>query len=182
MTRKHHILFGALTFLSVALIMLLSLPAQAEPPERTTIVDIALAVNAESGEFSTLIAALVSADLVDALDGKGQFTVFAPTDAAFAAAGLDAGNIGDVPVDVLTGILLYHVAPGNRPAEDVLGSTQIRTLAKSFVGVEVNDDGAFLVDGNGDLAELLAPDLIDIFADNGVIHVIDAVLFPPSDA
>src|SRR5688572_13869116 len=86
-------------------------PQRAQASEGPTIVEAALAVNAETGEFSTLIAAVVRAGLVDTLNGKRQFTVFAPTDAAFAKLGLNAGNIDTVPLDALTNILLYHVAP-----------------------------------------------------------------------
>ena len=105
-------------------------PAALAAPPGPTIVDVALGINAETGEFSTLIAAVLAADpvVLQKLSGNGQFTVFAPTDAAFAAIGLDAENVGDVPQDALTNILLYHVARGNRSADDVLSSDQIRTL------------------------------------------------------
>jgi uncharacterized surface protein with fasciclin (FAS1) repeats len=138
--------------------------------ERTSIVDVALQVNAETGEFATLIAAVVAANLVPVLDANRQFTVFAPTDAAFAELGLDASNIGSMDKAALTSILLYHVAPGSRPAEDVLKSEKIRTIAKKFLAVRVAADGAFVND-----AKILMP---DVLADNGVIHVIDAVLLP----
>jgi len=132
-----------------------------------SIVEIALAVNQETGEFSTLIAAVVATDLVDTLNGNRQFTVFAPTDAAFAALGLDASNIGDLPKDALTNILLYHVSPGERFAADVLSSTQVRMMNKQFTtvseGPKINDSGFVAV---------------DVDARNGVIHVIDAVLLP----
>ncbi len=135
-----------------------------------SIVDIALAVNQQSGEFSTLIAALVSADLVETLDQKRQFTVFAPTDAAFAALGLDATSIGSLPTDVLTDILLYHVAPGRRFANSVVSAKQIRMLNKDFTTVSVTAAGAFI-----DNAQIVAT---DIAARNGVIHIIDSVLLP----
>src|SRR5690606_24188763 len=86
------------------------------PPAAPTVVEVALAVNAETGEFSTLIAALQAAGLVETLQGAGPFTVFAPTDAAFAAIDLNADNIGSLPVDALRNILLYHVAPGRLDA------------------------------------------------------------------
>lgn len=84
--------------LSLLLFSLVSLTAEAKTVG-PSIVDIAPTVNEESGEFSTLIAALSTADLVETLDGNRQFTVFAPTDAAFAEIGLDATSIVDVPVD-----------------------------------------------------------------------------------
>jgi uncharacterized surface protein with fasciclin (FAS1) repeats len=138
-----------------------------------TIVDIALAVNAETGEFSTLIEAVVAADLVDTLNGRRHFTVFAPTDAAFAELGLNAGNIGSLPKDTLTNILLYHVTNGDRFSQSVLNAQRIRMLNGGFTFVSVTSDGAFI-----NQSRLLAPDLIDIDASNGVIHVIDAVLLP----
>jgi uncharacterized surface protein with fasciclin (FAS1) repeats len=141
-----------------------------KPSERTTIVDVALAVNAESGEFSTLIAAVVAADLVDALSGNGQLTVFAPTDAAFAKLDLNADNIGEMDPDALTGILLYHVAKGRRMAEDVVSSDQIRMLTGQRTMISLMDGGAYIND-----SMIVAT---DVPADNGVIHVIDTVLLP----
>jgi uncharacterized surface protein with fasciclin (FAS1) repeats len=147
-----------------------------------TIVDIALAVNAATatdenpGEFSTLIAALDAAGLVSALDGKRQFTVFAPTDAAFAKLGLNAENIGTLDIDFLTNVLLYHVAPGNRPAEDVVESTKIRMLNKQFAAVEIGEpvNGLGVYVGGSEILD------VDIFASNGVIHIVDSVLLPPT--
>jgi uncharacterized surface protein with fasciclin (FAS1) repeats len=160
------------------------LSSVAKPPPEVlaakgpSIVEIALAVNADTGEFSTLIAALVAADLVDALNGMHQYTVFAPTDEAFAALGLDADNIGDMDKATLTKILLYHVAPGERFAEDVVESERIRTLSKQFLFPEVTEDGVFILDeiGASPDAQVILP---DVDARNGVIHVIDNVLLPP---
>lgn len=135
-----------------------------------TIVDVALSVNAETGEFSTLIAALQSAGLVGALDGKGQFTVFAPTDAAFAKLGLNAENIGTLDKATLRNILLYHVARGARYAEDVADSSRIRMLNRGFTFVTVSGSSVFIND-----AQILTA---DVKASNGVIHVIDTVLLP----
>jgi transforming growth factor-beta-induced protein len=141
-----------------------------KPSERTTIVDVALAVNEDSGEFSTLIAALVAADLVDALSGNGQLTVFAPTDEAFAKLDLNADNIGDMDMDALTNILLYHVAKGRRMAESVVSSDQIRMLNGERTMISLMDGGAYIND-----SMIVAT---DVPADNGVIHVIDTVLLP----
>jgi len=138
--------------------------------QRTTLVDVAVAVNADSGEFSTLIAAVLATGLDSILSSNGQKTVFAPTDAAFAALGLNADNIGDLDVATLTEILSYHVAKGRRDAGDVVMSEQIRMLNREFTSISVNDEGAF-IDG----AMII---LTDVFADNGVIHVIDSVLMP----
>jgi transforming growth factor-beta-induced protein len=135
-----------------------------------TVVDVALAVNAETGEFSTLIAAVVTAELVDALSAVGQRTVFAPTDAAFAALGLDAGNIGTLPKETLTNILLYHVAPGRRLSGDVVSSDRIRMSNGGFTWISLEGGEAYIND-----SKIIA---VDVEASNGVIHVIDAVLLP----
>ena len=145
-------------------------------PSGDSIVEIALAVNADNGEFSTLIDAVVYTGLVDVLNGNRQFTVFAPTDAAFAALGLNADNIETVFAGAegkaaLTNILLYHVAPGERFSGDVLDSSRIRMMNKSFTFVS----GASLVDNNDNVSNIVA---VDIDARNGVIHVIDQVLLP----
>ena len=164
---------------------LIALTAVARPPSHVlaqqgpSIVEIALQINAESGEFSTLIAAVVAADLVGTLDGMRQFTVFAPTDAAFAVLGLNADNIADAfDKHTLRKILLYHVAPGERFAADVVESDRIRTVSRQFLFPEVTEDGVFILD-NIELspdAQVIIP---DVDARNGVIHVIDNVLLPP---
>jgi uncharacterized surface protein with fasciclin (FAS1) repeats len=143
-----------------------------EPPmvEENTVVDVALAANAASGEFSTLIAALVAADLVETLNGDGPFTVFAPTDAAFAALNLNAANIGTLPVAALRDILLYHVAPARRDAANVTSSSSIAMANGGTATVQVNANGAFIDD-----ARIVQT---DIDASNGIIHIIDAVLMP----
>ena len=96
-------------------------PVAARQPG-ATIVDTAIAVNAATGEFDELIGAVVRAGLVDELDGHRQFTVFAPTDAAFedlyAALGVD--GVDDIPVPTLRAVLLHHVAPGERFSGDVV--------------------------------------------------------------
>lgn len=152
-----------------------SSPAMAErqgpkPAPAPNIVDVALEVNAETGEFSTLIAALVAADLVDTLSSRGQYTVFAPTDAAFAAIGLDADNIGDVPVEDLTNILLFHVAHGRRDSTDILESERVRMLNRGFTFPSLVEGAPFI-----DEAPILMP---DVEATNGIIHVIGGVLAP----
>jgi uncharacterized surface protein with fasciclin (FAS1) repeats len=135
-----------------------------------TIVETAIAVNAESGEFSTLIAAVVAADLVDTLNGNRQFTVFAPTDAAFAKLGLNAGNIGSLPKADLTNILLYHVTAGRKDSGAVVGSDSIKMLNKGTITPSVRGGDAYVND-----AKIIA---VDIKTSNGIIHVIDTVLLP----
>ncbi len=142
-----------------------------------SIVDLAVA----TPELSTLVAAVVKADLVDVLDGNRNFTVFAPTNDAFDATAetvLGAGNTGidlvnALPVDMLTNVLTYHVAPGKRLSDAVLTSSQIRMLSKDFTTPSVQSGAPFIND-----SEIALPDLE---ACNGVVHVIGTgVLLPPS--
>jgi len=130
------------------------------------IVDIA----AEDGRFTTLVAAVQAAGLVDALKGEGPLTVFAPTDDAFAALpeGTVEALLADIPA--LTDILLYHVVEGKVMAADVVELSQAQTLQGQYLDIAV-EDGKVMLDG----AQVI---LTDIEASNGVIHVIDAVLLP----
>jgi transforming growth factor-beta-induced protein len=134
------------------------------------IVEIAVA----DGRFGTLVAAVTAADLVETLQGEGPFTVFAPTDDAFAALpeGTVAALLEDIPA--LTDILLYHVVSGDVMAETVVTLESATTVQGSDVSITVNDDGVFL----NDTVQVI---ITDIQASNGVIHVIDAVLLPPTD-
>jgi uncharacterized surface protein with fasciclin (FAS1) repeats len=145
-------------------------------PPGPTIVDVAIAVNSEgpfAGQFDTLIAAVLAADplVLNTLSGNGQFTVFAPTDDAFAALGLDEDNIGDLDQGVLTQILLYHVVNGRRYADDIVSSQRIRTLQRGFLF----QDSGVLTDNLGRTANII---VTDVEAANGVIHAIDAVVLP----
>ena len=139
------------------------------------IVDTAVA----AGEFSTLITAVQAAGIEDTLRGEGPFTVFAPTDEAFAA--LPAGTVDTLledPAGDLTDILTYHVVEGAVPAADVVGldGQDVTTLNGAAFTVEVADDGSVtLTDATGNDVAVVAT---DIQASNGVIHVIDAVLLP----
>jgi len=139
-------------------------------PARTTVVEAAQKVNTDTGEFSTLLAAVVAAGLVEALSADGQRTVFAPTDAAFAKLGLNASNIGTVPNATLTGILLYHVAPVRLPAASVLALSQIQMANGSMTSIRLEGGNAFINN-----SRILAT---DVEATNGIIHVIDTVLIP----
>jgi len=160
------------TILALALAIPLTVPVAAAPPG-PTIVDVAIAVNEETGLFNTLIAALHAADpaVLKTLSGNGQFTVFAPTDAAFAKLELDADNIGDLDPGVLTDILLYHVARGRRDSGDVLASSRIRMLKGGFL----LQDGGVLTDNLGRTANII---VTDVEAANGIIHAIDTVVLP----
>jgi uncharacterized surface protein with fasciclin (FAS1) repeats len=123
--------------------------------------------------FDTLIAAVLAADpvVLKTLSGRGQFTVFAPTDDAFEALGLTPMNIGSLDQDALTQILLYHVARGRRDAEAVVDSSRIRTLQGNFL----MQSGGILTDKLGRAANII---VTDVPATNGIIHVIDAVVLP----
>jgi transforming growth factor-beta-induced protein len=145
-------------------------PAEDAMMEKNTIVDIAVA----DGRFKTLVAALGAAELVETLSGEGPFTVFAPTDDAFAA--LPAGTVESMLLpenkQKLTDILLYHVVSGKVMAADVVGLTSAPTVLGKNITITVKDGKVFL----NDTVQVI---ITDIEASNGVIHVIDAVLLPP---
>ena len=141
-----------------------------EEAASSTIVDIAVA----DGRFTTLVAAVTAADLVETLSGEGPFTVFAPTDDAFAA--LPEGTLDSLLLpenkQQLIDILLYHVVSGKVMAADVVTLPSATTVLGKDVTITVKDGKAFL----NDTVEVI---ITDIEASNGVIHVIDAVLLPP---
>lgn len=143
---------------------------EAAMEEKNTIVDIAVA----DGRFTTLVAAVTAADLVETLSGEGPFTVFAPTDDAFAA--LPAGTLESLLLpenkQQLTDILLYHVVSGKVMATDVVTLTSAPTVLGKDVTITVKDGKVYL----NDTVQVI---ITDIEASNGVIHVIDAVLLPP---
>jgi uncharacterized surface protein with fasciclin (FAS1) repeats len=134
--------------------------------EKKDIVDTAVA----AGSFKTLATALEAAGLIETLKGKGPFTVFAPTDEAFAK--LPAGAVDALLKDKekLTRVLLYHVVSGNVMAKDVVRMKSAKTVQGSSVKIMVKD-GSVKVD-NANVVKT------DIAASNGVIHVIDTVIMP----
>lgn len=144
-----------------------------EPVEEATpsIVDIAV----EDGRFNTLVTALEAAGLVEALQGEGPFTVFAPTDEAFAA--LPDGALDNLLADneLLSGVLLYHVVEGAVKAADVAGldGQEVATLSGEAIKV--------MLDGSSVMINEAKVVITDIEGSNGVIHVIDAVILPPAD-
>ena len=137
--------------------------------ELISIAEIAVA----DGRFTTLVAALTAADLVETLSGDGTFTVFAPTDDAFAALpeGTLDGLLADT--DALTQVLLYHVVGDVVMAEQVVEVSAATTLQGTYVSVKVDDGKVFIND-----AQVI---ITDLKANNGVIHVIDQVLIPNLD-
>ena len=149
-------------------------PSPSESMAGSDIVDTAVA----AGDFTTLAAALEAAGLVETLKGEGPFTVFAPTDAAFAK--LPAGTVETLlkdPKGDLTQILTYHVVPGKVLAADVvkLDGQKVTTVQGGDLTVGVDGDKVSLTDAAGNTVNVTAT---DIEASNGVIHVIDGVLMP----
>ena len=131
-----------------------------------------VAVASGNPDFSTLVAALSAAGLVETLQGEGPFTVFAPTDAAFAALpeGLLEKLLLPENIAVLTAILTYHVVPGMVMSTDVTAG-DVATVEGSTIAITT--DVGVMVNG----ANVVA---VDVAASNGVIHVIDAVIVPPT--
>jgi uncharacterized surface protein with fasciclin (FAS1) repeats len=146
--------------------LLISLPARADSPG--TIVDVAVG----AGSFTTLVAAVKAAGLAETLSGKGPFTVFAPTDAAFAK--LPAGTVDSLlkpeNKDKLRAILLYHVVSGDVKAADLTDGESVKTVGGGTLTIHIAS-GAVTVN-DADVVKA------DIPASNGVIHVIDTVLLP----
>jgi len=152
-----------LAFFAIMPIAFTSLPAKAQD-----IVDTAIA----AGNFSTLVAAVQAAGLVDVLKSEGPFTVFAPTDEAFAA--LPEGTVENLlrpeNRDQLVAVLTYHVVPGKIMSTEIAGqSTEVKSVQGSALSVDATDGVRV------DNANVVA---VDIKTDNGVIHIIDQVVMP----
>jgi uncharacterized surface protein with fasciclin (FAS1) repeats len=144
-------------------------PAPAADHAAKDIVDTAVA----AGKFKTLVTAVKAAGLVDTLKGDGPFTVFAPTDEAFAKVPKDTLDALLKDKKALAGVLTYHVVPGKVLAADVVkldsaATAQGKAVKIVAAGGKVTVNGATVVK-------------TDIVCSNGVIHVIDAVLLPPAD-
>ena len=148
-----------------------------EAMEPTIAEIVATSAAGDPAEFTVLLAALQTAGLVDALNGEGPFTVFAPTDQAFAdlLAALDVTAEELLARDDLADILLYHVVPGDFPAAAVIDAAPITGLETLNETATLNVD---VVDGSVVVNESATVIDADLFASNGVIHVIDAVLIP----
>jgi uncharacterized surface protein with fasciclin (FAS1) repeats len=158
-----------ITYLLMAFTMLLSVTTNVfAAAAKKDIVDTAVA----AGDFKTLAAALQAAGLIDTLKGPGPFTVFAPTDEAFAK--LPAGTVEELlkpeNKEKLVAILTYHVVPGKVMAKDVAKMTSAKTVNGKSVTI-TDQNGGVLVDN----AKLIKTDIV---ASNGVIHVIDSVILP----
>ncbi|NND62360.1 MAG: fasciclin domain-containing protein [Flavobacteriaceae bacterium] len=154
--------------------------AQNATAQKQSIVEIAVG----NEDFSTLVTALKAADLVGALQGDGPFTVFAPTNAAFAK--IDSKTLGSLlePQNkgALSNILTYHVVSGNLASGDVVaalkkgnGKAEVKALNGETLTVMQKDGKIWLKDGNGNYSQITST---DIMASNGVIHVIGDVVMP----
>jgi uncharacterized surface protein with fasciclin (FAS1) repeats len=149
--------------------------APAESPSPTMaqqdIVDTAVA----AGDFTTLVSAVQQAGLEETLRGEGPFTVFAPTDEAFAAVPQETMDalLAD-PTGALADVLTYHVVPGKVMSTDLSDGMQAETVNGQPLDISIEDDGTVMVNG----AKVVTA---DIETSNGVIHVIDTVLVPSSN-
>ena len=143
---------------------------QMEKKAEQTIVDVAIA----NGSFKTLVTALTAADLVGALQGKGPFTVFAPTDAAFAK--LPDGTVDALLKDPkqLASILTYHVVSGQVMAADVIKGNGAKPTTLNGAALDITVQGGKVYVNGAQVTTA------DVATSNGVIHVIDAVVLPPA--
>ena len=143
-------------------------------PSPAALVDIVETAKG-AGSFATLLKAATAAGLVDTLKGAGPFTVFAPTDAAFAK--LPAGKLDSLLADLptLKSVLLYHVVSGKVTAAQVTSLTTAKSVEGSAISIAVKD-GKVVLNGSSTVTAT------DVMASNGVIHVIDTVILPPAMA
>ncbi|MEP2239213.1 MAG: fasciclin domain-containing protein [Maribacter sp.] len=164
-----------ITLLSAITLFVTNISAQSE-----TIVGVA----AGNDNFTTLVAAVKAADLVETLSSEGPFTVFAPVNTAFEA--LPAGTVDTLlkpeSKDALTGILTYHVVAGKFMAADVIkaindndGMFSVKTVQGGTITLSLSGDKVMLKDEKGNMATVV---MADVAASNGVIHAIDAVVMP----
>jgi uncharacterized surface protein with fasciclin (FAS1) repeats len=160
-----------LTFTSLALVACLAMVSPARAQQTRDIVDTAVA----AGSFKTLARALAAAELVGTLKGPGPFTVFAPTDEAFAK--LPAGTLDNLlkPENkaMLVRVLTYHVVPGTVMAADVVKVSSAKAVSGDALHIKVTGDNVMV-----NKARVMKTDVI---ASNGVIHVIDHVLLPSGE-
>jgi uncharacterized surface protein with fasciclin (FAS1) repeats len=133
-----------------------------------TLVEIA----AGNADFSTLVGAVKTAGLVETLSGKGPFTIFAPTNEAFAK--LPAGTVASLTPEQLKSILTYHVVAGEVLAKDVKAG-KVKTVNGAELTINVKDGKVTITDAKGNTVNVVKTDIV---GSNGVIHVIDGVLMP----
>lgn len=144
------------------------------PPADAVVVPDIPSIAASTGVHDALVAALTKADLVATLQGEGPFTVFAPTDQAFADAGIDLDAFTtEEEIAVLADILLYHVLSGAVASSDVTDGLTVTMVN--------GDDASFTVTADGVTIEGANVTTADVTGSNGIVHVIDKVLMPPAD-
>jgi uncharacterized surface protein with fasciclin (FAS1) repeats len=182
---KRIALLSAAAFAALALTATITAPVSAE--EKTVMVGgaamfpskniIQNAVN--SKDHTTLVAAVKAAGLVETLEGKGPFTVFAPTNTAFGK--LPAGTVETLvkPENkaTLTKILTYHVVPGKLAASDLKDGMKLKTAEGENLSVKLQDGKVWIVDAKGGTSQVT---ISNVNQSNGVIHVVDTVLMPAS--
>ena len=166
--KKFSILLAAIASMALVVGLIAGPATGAKSTKKQSIADIA----SGSKQFETLTSLLAQADLVETLDGKGRFTVFAPTDAAFAKVPKSTLDALAADPEQLKAVLLYHVADGRLTARKVVKRKSIRTLNGARVKVRVTKKGVRI--NNAKVTKT------DIRASNGVVHVIDTVLLPPA--
>jgi uncharacterized surface protein with fasciclin (FAS1) repeats len=186
--RKVTLLFVALAVLAMSIVPAFAQDDMAMEPTQTIAEIVVASTSAEAPEFTFLLTAIQAADpaVLEALSGEGTFTVFAPTDAAFAALFEELGEEAVAALladpEALTDILLFHVADVGAPIDAATvgavlemsgGSATLETLNGQAIDVVVDEEGTITINGAGLVAT-------DIMATNGVIHVIDAVILPES--
>ena len=159
----------SLLVLVAALVASTAATAPAQPRQSRDIVQTAVA----AGQFKTLARLLTKAGLVGALEKPGPYTVFAPTDTAFAKVPTKTLNGLLADKAKLRSVLLYHVVAGKVTAEDVTKRSSAKTLGGASVRIRVSGTNVFV-----NTARVTKP---DVFATNGVIHVVNRVLIPPAD-
>ncbi len=162
-----------LSLLTMSLVVMSSVLqgiASAEPAKEKSLIEIA----AGNDDFSTLVAAVKAAGLVETLSGKGPFTIFAPTNAAFDK--IDKGTLASLlkpeNKEKLAAILTYHVVAGKVMAADAVKLDKAKTVNGAEFVISVKDGSVFL-NGNSKVVKT------DLVGSNGVIHVIDTVIMPP---
>jgi uncharacterized surface protein with fasciclin (FAS1) repeats len=163
------------TFVALVAIIAFAAPASAQYMSSSRYEKDIVETAVSAGTFQTLVAAVQAAGLVETLQGDGPFTVFAPTDEAFAK--LPAGTVEELLKEEnreqLIAILTYHVVPGKLVAEEVVKMESAETAQGQSVRFSLKDGGAY-IDG----ARIIET---DIMASNGVIHVIDSVILPKGE-
>lgn len=164
-------MFRSITAAAAALVFAAGAACAMDYDEKKDIVDTAVA----AGSFSTLAAALQAADLVGTLKGEGPFTVFAPTDAAFEKLpeGTVEGLLKPENKEKLVAVLTYHVVPGKVTAAEVVKLDEAKTVEGSDIKITTEGDVVMVNE-----AKVIKA---DIMTKNGVIHVIDAVILPPTE-